>query len=65
METTTGGAPGLLLIAFSWIFSWVEKIGRSDLSFGLSTLATLLAIIYYLLQIKKLKATQKRNKRIL
>lgn len=60
---TTGGAPGLLLIGFSWVFTWVEHIGRSDLSFFLSSAATGLAIIYYIIQIRK--ATRRsHNKKI-
>lgn len=47
------GAPGLLLLASSWILQWIHLADRATITFYGSTVATLLAIIYYLIQIKK------------
>lgn len=54
MEPRPGGIFGLIFLSVSWIFTYLQQIGKSDISFVLSSAATILAIIYYSKQIKKL-----------
>jgi hypothetical protein len=49
------GKPGLAFILLGAFFNILDKIHRADITFILGTVATLLAIIYYLIQIFKPK----------
>ena len=52
---TIPGKPGLAFIMLGAFFNILDKIHRADVTFFLGTMATLLAIIYYLIQIFKPK----------
>lgn len=41
------GFPGLIMIGFGQIFSWISTLNRGDVTFILGTTATGLAILYY------------------
>lgn len=44
---------GLLLLIASWFFNVLASLTKSDITFMLGTIATLLAIIHYVIQIRK------------
>jgi hypothetical protein len=51
--TTIPGKPGLAFIMIGAFFNILNKITQADITFFLGTVATLLAIIYYVIQIFK------------
>lgn len=52
-HTNPTGVPGLLLISVSWILHFMNLFDKANITFILGAVASLAAIIYYVIQIKK------------
>lgn len=48
----SAGTPGLVLLGFGWLLQ-LSHVSRSDVTFFAGLLSTLLAGVYYIIQIKK------------